>query len=297
MNLTDNEKAYAESFAKTISFADRTVILQYGDAVRKKVTEFSASSLFTVPTSDLNEMDSDIRRVMRKLKEFQTAFNRDSDITDNRESSIRRFRDLYDRFSNALTECTRRMEIIQASLLRHHKRMETLKEQALNYVREYDMYILAGEKALQTHRETVSAQMTQKAERSGILEDSIRAEEDRQACELFAKRLYDLSIGRALPLQTAAQIGVIQSTDEVIADSIRKLSTDTFSLYRNRVILALGLQESKDTTGKMIDPKLFKEANKDLMDALSAVLKIHTQSVEEQKKGLTVFAGLFRQEK
>jgi uncharacterized protein YaaN involved in tellurite resistance len=86
-----------------------------------------------------------------------------------------------------------------------------------------------------------------------------------------------------------AQLKMMRNTDAAMADSLLTLYSDTFPLYRSRILLSLGLQESSDEKGKIIDADLFHEANSDLMKTLSAILKIQTEGVEKQKSGLHLF--------
>ena len=68
--LSDEEKAYAEQFADTIDISDASCVLHYGGAAQKKVTQFSESSLFEIPSTDLNEIAKDIRKLKKKLTEL-----------------------------------------------------------------------------------------------------------------------------------------------------------------------------------------------------------------------------------
>lgn len=287
--LTEKEKEYAENFAGTIDPADRMKIMHYGEEARKKVVHFSESSLVSVPASDLNEVDQDIRKLMRKLREFQKEFDHTDNISANDEKSIRKFRSIYDVFSAAMTECGRRLEIHRSSLLRHMKQMAGCSDSLMHIIREYDMYLYAGKYCLATKAKQEQDRLNRLAEEKGLLEFTMKADDYRESCILFEKKLSDLSFSRSIPLQMTAQLKMMGNTDGVMADSLLKLYTDIFPLYRSRILLSLGLKESSDEEGRIIDPDLFHEANSDLMKALSAVLKVQSEGVEKQRSGIRLF--------
>ena len=283
--LSDAQIAYTKEFAKQIDVTNRTMVLQYGSAAQKKVSTFTESSLFSVPANDLNEIDQDVRKVLKKLNEFEKTFDSTPDISANDAKSLAKFRTMYDRFSSALTEGARRLEIHRSSLIRHISRMDDLYEQCFQILREYDMYIYAGQTCLKECREATQKELEEQALKTGLMEDTIRAEDYRQSCDLFEKKLNDLCLSRTLPFQILAQIKLIRQTDIVMAESLHRCTSDTFPLYRSRVILSLGLKQSDNEQGKIIDRTVFHEANEDLRRALAAVLKVQSESMNSRAKG------------
>lgn len=287
--LSEKEKAYAVSFADEIDVTDRTKILHYGDEARKKVVQFSESSLVKIPANDLNEVDQDIRKLMKKLREFQKEFDRTDDISANDEKAVRKFKSIYDVFSAAMSECGRRLEIHRSSLIRHMNKMDQCTETLFRIIREYDMYIYAGKHCLAVNAKQIQDELNRQAAEKQIAEYTMKAEDFRESCAAFDRRLGDLSFSRSIPLQMTAQLKMMRNTDAAMADNLLTLYSDTFPLYRSRILLSLGLQESSDEKGKIIDADLFHEANSDLMKTLSAILKIQTEGVEKQKSGLHLF--------
>lgn|GEM_PF-1647900 len=285
--LSEQDREYAGTFAEGIDIADRTQVLQYGSAAQKKTAQFSESSLFSVPVNDLNETAVLIRELNGKLDEFRKAFAAAGNITIDDTDAISRFKTMYDRFSSAMTETARRLEIERGALLRHIRRMEELREKCRLIVREYDLYIWAGRKHLEECRNTVLPEMAAKAAASGMMENSVRTEDYRSACVLFEKKLDDLAVSRMLPVQMMTQLQLIQNSDAVMAESLLKLYTDHFALYRSRVVLSLGLPQN--SRAKIIDPSVFEEACRDLEKAMKAVIQLSSDSIKNQQEGMRMF--------
>ncbi|MCR5794505.1 MAG: toxic anion resistance protein [Solobacterium sp.] len=283
--LSEEQIRYAREFSEKIDITNKVMVLQYGSLPQNKVKIFSESSLLSVPSADMNEISEDITKLIRRQNEFRTAFRRRNTDSQSPKEAFDSFRVIYDRFSASMSETARRLEIHRSSLLRHITRLDVLYDQCMQFIREFDMYIYAGKSRLKSCRETTLKELTEKAARTGFLEDTIAAEDYREACDMFEKKLGDLSVSRALPLQVMTQIKLIQNTDKMTAENLRRLGSDTFTLYRNRILLASGLQKED----RVIDPQLFEETNDDLLSALQAVLRTQKQGMEDQRKGLSLF--------
>lgn len=278
--LSDEEKAYAEQFADTIDISDASCVLHYGGAAQKKVTQFSESSLFEIPSTDLNEIAKDIRKLKKKLTEFRNHFAKAESTGTN---DMAAFRSMYDTFSSAMIEAGRRMEIHRSSLIRHISKLDRYYEKCTRIIREFDMYVYAGKKHLDLCREEKLEELNAKAAK-GAMEDAVLARDYAAACLRFEKKLADLAVSRTLPFQIMTHIRLMQNTDAMLAESLHRLCSDTFPLYRTRLIFSLGLQEEKT-----ISPDTFREAADDLDQALDAILKLEKESTDKQKKGIRLF--------
>ena len=288
-NLSDANRRYAEEFSKGINISNRTMVLQYGSEAQKKVIHFTESSLFSIPANDLAQIDEDIKKVLTRLSEFESSFYHAKNINNVSDEALSEFRSMYERFSSALSEGARRFEIHRSSLIRHMKRMDEFYAGCMQNIREFDMYIYAGRLALARTRNEDLVQLAKKAKDSGLTEDTIVMNDLSNACALFEKKLDDLAASRALPMQTMAQIRLIQSTDTAVAESLHRMNTDVIPLYRNRIVLSLGLQHSGDTDSRIIHEDTFKEANQALKDALNALRQVKDDNVKKQKKGISLF--------
>ena len=59
-----------EAFAKTIDITDSNVVLQYGAAAQKNVSEFSENTLQQIRTKDLGEIGDTLSDLVRQLQDF-----------------------------------------------------------------------------------------------------------------------------------------------------------------------------------------------------------------------------------
>ena len=68
--LTPAQRKAVEAFAKTIDITDSNVVLQYGAAAQKNVSEFSENTLQQIRTKDLGEIGDTLSDLVRQLQDF-----------------------------------------------------------------------------------------------------------------------------------------------------------------------------------------------------------------------------------
>ena len=69
-SLTEAERQMVRDFAEKIDITNSTVVLQYGSAAQKKLSDFSESALGNVRTKDLGEVGNAISSLVGELKGF-----------------------------------------------------------------------------------------------------------------------------------------------------------------------------------------------------------------------------------
>ena len=64
-------------------------------------------------------------------------------------------------------------------------------------------------------------------------------------CDRFEKKLYDLELTRNVSIQMGPQIRLIQSNDTMMAEKIQTTIVNTIPLWKNQMVLALGIAHSQ----------------------------------------------------
>ena len=141
------------------------------------------------------------------------------------------------------------------------------------------MYILAGKQKLQEVREGKLRQLEQRAQESGLAEDAQAARDLAEKCNRFEKKIYDLELTRTISIQTAPQIRMIQNNDTVMVEKIQTTLVNTIPLWKNQMVLALGIAHSTEAA----------QAQRQVNDVTNALLKknaekLHMASVETAKE-------------
>ena len=141
------------------------------------------------------------------------------------------------------------------------------------------MYILAGKQKLSEVRAGKLQELQAKAQRSGLAEDAQAARDLADKCDRFEKKIHDLELTRAISIQTAPQIRMIQNNDTVMVEKIQTTLVNTIPLWKNQMVIALGIAHSTEAA----------QAQRQVTDLTNALLtqnaqKLHMASVETAKE-------------
>ena len=138
-DLSEAQISYALAFSKSIDVTNKVMVLQYGTEAQRKVRTLSESAHLNIPESDLNEIESLLKKMIRQLDAFEEETGRTKYSSLSSEKAMEKFRSQYDAFNSKLTECARRLEILRSAVLHHIDRMDRYYTDCMKIIREYDM--------------------------------------------------------------------------------------------------------------------------------------------------------------
>jgi uncharacterized protein YaaN involved in tellurite resistance len=278
--LTEQEQKMVSDFAAKIDLENTTQILQYGAAAQKKMADFSDAALANVKTQDLGEVGDLIVNVVGELQGFDKEeqkgifgfFKKQSDKLELMKSRYAKAEVNVEKISDALQQH-------QVRLLKDSAVLDKMYEQNLAYFKELTMYIMAGKQKLQEVREGKLKELEATAQRTGLAEDAQAARDLAEKCNRFEKKIYDLELTRTISIQTAPQIRMIQNNDTVMVEKIQTTLVNTIPLWKNQMVLALGIAHSTEAA----------QAQRQVNDVTNALLKhnaekLHMASVETAKE-------------
>jgi uncharacterized protein YaaN involved in tellurite resistance len=280
VRLSEADMRYAREFSSQIDVSDTKMILQYGYQAQKHVIDFSEHSLSDLPQHDYDEIRDDLNKMKRSIRAFEKEVLSSPQFNTNSENAFDTFKTAYERISSKLSETARRLEIHRSSLLRHHERLEKHYDTCMGCIREYDMYIYAGQLALDKARREQLNELLKRAEKTGLKEDVLYAKDFSDNCTRLEKKLSDLSLSRQLPFQMCTEIRMMQNTDIVFAENLRSLCVNAFPLWKSRIILSYGTG-----TERYFDPQILKDSNAKLIAACDALIKALSLNRTKRKKG------------
>ena len=278
--LTAEEQQVVDAFAAKIDVENTAQIMQYGAATQKKMADFSDAALANVRTQDLGEVGDLIVDVVGELKGFDAEekkglfgfFKKQADKLELMQTRYAKAEQNVERISDALQQH-------QVRLLKDSAVLDKLYEQNLAYFKELTMYILAGQQKLAEVRNGKLVELQAIAQRTGLAEDAQKARDLSDKCDRFEKKIHDLELTRAISIQTAPQIRMIQNNDTVMVEKIQTTLVNTIPLWKNQMVLALGIAHSTEAA----------QAQRQVTDITNALLKqnaekLHLASVETAKE-------------
>ena len=284
--LSPEEQKMVQDFAEKIDLTNSQMILQYGAASQKKLSDFSDSALSRVRTKDMGETGELITQLIGELKGFDaTAENQKGFLGffKKKSNELEALKVKYDK-ADVNVERIKALEDHQVTLMKDIAMLDKMYQLNLVYFKELSMYILAGRKKLQQVRANDLAAAEAKAKASGLPEDAQAARDLADQCDRFEKKLYDLELTRNISIQMGPQIRLIQSNDTMMAEKIQTTIVNTIPLWKNQMVLALGMAHSQQA---MQAERAVTDATNELLRKNAATLKQGTIDIaKESERGV-----------
>lgn len=286
INLSAEEMQTVDEFSGKIDLNDSAIILQYGAACQKKIAEFSDNALAGVRTKDLGATSDMIADLVSELKGFNVDDNEKGffGIFKKAGNQLTRLKTRYTKAENNIDMISGKLEDHQNQLLKDIIMLDKMYEMNLAYFKELTMYIMAGKKKLESERATTLPQLKEKAQQSGLSNDAQAANDYAAMCDRFEKKLHDLELTRTISVQMAPQIRLIQNNDAVMSEKIQSTLNNTIPLWKNQMVLALGLAHSKEA---LETQRAVTDMTNDLLRKNADMLKQGTVEIaQESERGI-----------
>ena len=270
--LTEEERRMVDDFSRQIDLHDSNGILQYGVGTQKKMADFSQNALKTVQTKDLGEVGNMITGLVTELKSFDVEEEERGFLglfkkTGNKITALKA---KYDKAESNVEKICEVLEGHQMQLMKDVAVLDKMYGLNLAYFKELSMYVLAGKKRLKEVRDTELADLVAKAQMSGLPEDAQAAKDFETLCERFEKKLHDLELTRAIALQTAPQIRLVQASNTVMIEKIQSTVVNTIPLWKNQMVIALGVEHANQAA----------KAQREVTDMTNQLLKKNAQALK-----------------
>ena len=246
--LSPEEQKMVNDFAEKIDITNSQMVLQYGAASQKKLSDFSETALSRVKTKDMGETGELITNLISELQGFDATTEQPKGIFGffkKTSNSIEQLKTRYDSADKNVERIKAQLEDHQVTLMKDITMLDKMYELNLVYFKELTMYILAGKKKLAEVRANDLKAAQEKAQRTQLPEDAQAARIDlqRRVQSVFHREVGDR---RRLRIGFFAHVFVEHGVDAV---EHRKERTVLFQLLQpferqpveeyDRVLLAL----------------------------------------------------------
>ena len=285
--LSPEEQQMVDDFAQKIDITNSQMVLQYGAASQKKLSQFSETALSRVKTKDMGETGELITGLISELQGFDANAEQPKGIFGFFKKVGNNLDQLKTKYENADKNVERiraQLEDHQVVLMKDITMLDKMYQLNLVYFKEMTMYILAGRKKLEAVRGGELKAAQDKARRTQLPEDAQAARDLADLCDRFEKKLYDLELTRNISIQMGPQIRLIQSNDTMMAEKIQTTIVNTIPLWKNQMVLALGIAHSQEA---MKAERAVTDATNDLLRRNAATLKQGTIDIaKESERGI-----------
>ena len=285
-SLTAEEKSAIEEFNKKIDVTDSTQVLQYGAKAQSKISQFSDSVLEGVKTRSTGEVGDLLANLVGEIKSFDSDITGDNKtflgkLFNNAKKQVDTWIAKYSKIETNIDGIEKQLENHRLQMLKDIAIFDTMYEKNLEYFKEISLYIIAGEKKLEELRNVELPKLRAQAQESGEQLDAQKVQDMENTINRFEKKIYDLKTTRIISIQMAPQIRLLQNNEAELVEKIQGSITNTIPLWKNQIVLALGINNAKQALGAQ---KAVTNLTNDMLKKNSEILKQGSIEIAEESE-------------
>ena len=217
-----------EQMAQRLDVHDSAAVLGFGARVQKEMAAFSDVALSQLLRRDVKPLDSVIEEMCGHIRSCSFADEAKGFLRRmfGGGSSLEQLREAYEKTEPRINACADEMTDRRVMLMRDSALLDRLYERNEALYRELCSLIVVGEEAVRQA----------KARR-----------EETEIISRLERRVEDLRVTQLSSTQLAAQIRMIQKSDDVACEKLRTALEMTIPLWKSQMAAALGLARAAES--------------------------------------------------
>ncbi len=245
--LTPEERAQVDEIRRAVDVTDSQAVVQYGLQAQGKLATFADTLLQDVRMKDAEAGRRALSELLERIRELDVdSLAKGSSgsrvpLIGKFLDGLKRFDARYQKLSGVIERLLTGLERTRIGLLRDITVLDKMYDLNVEYLQQLDLYIAAGDEIREDLETRALPAMEVEARTSQDPMVAQQLAEFRQAAARFERRLHDLRLTRAIAIQTAPQIRLIQGNDQSLVEKIQSSVTNTVPLWKNQIVIALSL--------------------------------------------------------
>ena len=279
MVLTDEERKRVDSIKENLNLMDGQACLQFGTPAQRNISDFADSILNTVRSKDSGYVGELLQQLIADIKDADLSGTEDSGflekipILGRVKNNLERLKARYEKLEVQIGQIEGKLDQAKMEMLKDIGMFDMMYEKNLEYFRELNLYIIAGEERIaQLRREDIPGLRSQAAASSDPMAAQL-VHDLEENVNRFEKKVHDLKLSRTIAVQTAPQIRLIQNNDKLLVDKIQTAVLNTIPIWKSQIVIALGLSRQQ----KVLDlNREISRTTNELLRRNSELLKTNT---------------------
>ena len=222
----------------------------------------------------------------------------------------------YDKLSVQVDKIQGELDKARMVMLKDIVMFDTMYDKNVEYFKELQLYIRAGEEKIQELQTQTIPRLRQEAASSQNQMAVQLVSDFENAVSRFEKKVHDLKLSKTIAIQTAPQIRLIQNNDKVLVDKVQSAIFNTIPLWKSQIVIALGLsrqqkvlqmqreitnttnellrrnaemlkqstlETARETERGIVDIETVKKVNDDLISTIEETIKIQQEGRQKRK--------------
>ena len=319
--ISPEDRKRIDEIKNNIDLVNSQTALQFGINAQRNIAEFSDSILSNIRSKDTGYVGDLLSNLVVKVKGFEPedkkgSFVKKIPIIGSLVGNAKSMMAEYDKVSVQVDKIQRELDKARMMMLKDIVMFDNMYERNLEYFKELQLYIKAGEEKIVELQEKTIPKLRMDAMNSQNQMAVQVVNDFENAVSRFEKKIHDLKLSKTIAIQTAPQIRLIQNNDKVLVDKVQSAIYNTIPLWKSQIVIALGLakqqkvlqmqREITDTTNELlrrnaemlkqntietaketergiVDIETVKKVNEDLISTIEETITIQKEGRERRK--------------
>jgi uncharacterized protein YaaN involved in tellurite resistance len=275
------EKSKLEKALNELDFKDRTSIIYFGATVQEELDDISNRMIDGVKNKDTGAVGAVLNEMVASIKGFDIE-----ELNPNKKlpwyknlfggtKPLVKFMQGYENVRDQIDEISNSLEEHKSQLMRDVVSLDKLYDANLDYFRNLELYIQAGEIKLEELNTKVLPEYEEKTKNNEMMAIQ-ELKEIRGFRDELERRIHDLRLSRQVAMQSLPSIRLIQENDKSLINKITSTIVNTVPLWRNQLAQtvtifrshesAKALKNANDLTNELLEKNAegLREANKEV---------------------------------
>ena len=251
IEILPEEKIDVAKAVHELDVRDRTSVIYFGSKAQEKLDEISNKMIEGVQNKDLGKAGESLNKIVAAIRGFDL-----DELDPNRKLSwwqkitggadpMVEFIQGYESVRDQIDMTTNELERHKSQLMTDIVSLDKLYDANLDYFRNLELYIKAGEDKLKLMEEKEISVYEQKAQSKDMM-DIQNLKEIRDFRDDLERRVQDLRLSRQVAMQSLPSIRLVQENDKALVNKITSTLVNTVPLWRNQLAQTVTIFRSHD---------------------------------------------------
>ncbi len=320
--ILPEDRKRIDEIKNAIDLTDSQASVQYGVNAQRNIAEFSDTILNNIRSKDSGYVGELLSNLVVKVKGFEVdgssngSFIKKIPILGSLVGKAQNMMAEYDKLSVQVDKIQAELDKARMVMLKDIVMFDTMYDKNVEYFKELQLYIRAGEEKIQELQTQTIPKLRQEAANSQNQMAVQLVSDFENAVSRFEKKVHDLKLSKTIAIQTAPQIRLIQNNDKVLVDKVQSAIFNTIPLWKSQIVIALGLsrqqkvlqmqreitnttnellrrnaemlkqstlETARETERGIVDIETVKKVNDDLISTIEETIKIQQEGRQKRK--------------
>lgn len=236
----------------SIDIESSTAVLSFGDDAMRELSAYSDRILADVKGKDVGEAGALLSNLQDQIRSLDPESLQKQGFVarmlGTAQRAVERFVRRYEDVAGQINEVALKLEMWREAMRRDVAMLDDMHANGVQYVKNLDTYIAAGEQYVAEFRQDRLPEM--QAAMAGLSDDE-RALQQEQVQDLvrnidrLERKVHDLKLARMVGLQRLPQIRIVQNGDALLMDKIHTAIHTAIPAWKAQFVTALALERQK----------------------------------------------------